>query len=195
MLQHVEFHDCKFDSVLLSSSDAGLFGGRHAFQDVQALDCRFTNCVLKDAELTKVSLIRCSGEDGGLILWKCTLKEVRIDGIFETLRILPPKAGGQGILSGTYALDVSTARCAEVEILGIPPELVRYDPQRGGILARRILDAERLETEASEYFGGILAKFRSYGGDRSVYVVPTEAPDAPLLIKELQELKARGLIS
>jgi len=153
--------------------------------------------MIKEADLTRVSLLRCTGKRGGLVLWKCLLTEVRIDGVFESLRIVPPDGNGYAATPPTqYAVDVSTARCGEVEILGIPPELVRYDPEYGGILGRKVLmHAERLLQQGSDYFGGIVAKFRAYGGERSVYVVPTEAPEAPLLLKELRDLKAQGLLA
>jgi hypothetical protein len=40
--------------------------------------------------------------------------------------------------------------------------------------------------QVSEYFGGIMVKFKVYGGDPSVYVVPTGAPEGPELLEGIQ---------
>jgi len=47
----------------------------------------------------------------------------------------------------------------------------------------------------SEYFSGIVYKFKLYGGDRAVYVVPTLGAHATALAHELGELKKRGWVT
>lgn len=88
-----------------------------------------------------------------------------------------------------FVVDIREARC------GIPPTLVKYRTASAGILARRVWDAEGWSTAGlSEYFVGIVDKFKAYGSAASVYVVPTEAPDARQLLSELATLKSKGLV-
>lgn len=194
LLRDVSFNECVFDSVLLADADKHLWKDRHEFLDVRASECCFRNCLIKGALLERVALVRCTAPDGGLVLWKCVLDEVVFDGSFDSLRVIPPESHRYADRSD-YVIDVRGARCSEVEILGIPPHLVRYDANVGGVLSRPVLEAAGWpKDEVSEYFGGIMVKFKSYGGEASVYVVPTEAPEAPDLLEELAGLKTRGWI-
>jgi len=181
---------CKFDSVLLAKPLLGW----HEFGDVHAVDCCFRNCLVKEARLTRVTLRRCQASAGGIVLWKCILDQVTFDGEYESLRILPPsehRYAASG--NGTFVIDVRTAKCSEIELLGIPPPMVRFDPSSAAVLSRDVLDRAGWPICAvSDYLGGILAKFRSYGGPSSVYAIPTGAEDAPALLAELAALRERG---
>ncbi len=184
LLCDVSLDDCVFDSVLLAETDTHPWKHRHEFYDVRASECCFRNCLIKGALLERVALVRCRAPDGGLVLWKCVLDQVVFDGFFETLRVIDQK------VIATLGIPIMQSTCVAHDAVrwrsvGIPPQLVRYDPSVGGVLSRRVLEAAGWPTdEVSEYFGGIMVKFKSYGGEASVYVVPTEAPEAPDLLEE-----------
>jgi len=190
LLQGVSMEGCKFDSVLLAKP----FRGWHEFGDVHAVDCCFRNCLVKQARLTRVTLHRCEAPAGGIVLWKCILDQVTFDGVYESLRILPPTDHEYGASNNdTFIVDIRTATCVEIELLGIPPPLVRFDRATAAVLSRDVLDRAGWPIQSvSDYLGGIMIKFRSYGGPASVYAIPTGAKDAPALIAELAVLRERG---
>jgi hypothetical protein len=198
LFRDVTFEQCEFDSVLIGKPDTDIWRRRHEFHNVRALECRFRNCLLKHALLEHVTFERCSAPDGGLVLWKCVLHEVVFDGVYESLRVIPPDGyhyAEDPDVGPSFAIDVRTTRCGEVELLGIPPSLVRYDSAIGGVVSRGALAADGWPAgEVSEYFGGIMVKFKAYGGNSSVYIVPTEAPEGPELLKELAALRSRGWV-
>jgi hypothetical protein len=140
LLRGVSMEACKFDSVALAKP----FHGWHEFEDVHALDCCFRNCLVNQARLTRVTLRRCQAPDGGIVLWKCILDQVTFDGEYESLRILP--SGDHrydASVSGAFAVDVRTAKCTEIELLGIPPPLVRFDPCSAAVLSRDMFSNEQ----------------------------------------------------
>lgn len=98
---------------------------------------------------------------------------------------------------GGPMIDVRGARFGEVEFLGIAPRDALYDREVGGVVSRRVLGEAGwpIRGDVSEYFGGIVHKFKLYGGDEGIYVVPTLAPDAHVLMAEFRELKKRGWIT
>lgn len=198
LLRDVVFERCVFDSVLLGKTDMDLLGRRHEFHNAQFRACCFRNVLVKNAVLEGVTLADCSAPAGGLTLWRCELHEVVFDGQYETLKVTPPKGNPYGAdpqARPSFAVDVRSARCAEVELLGIPPNLVHYDPEFGGVLLRDVFEGEGWPVDTvSEYFGGILVKFKAYGGASSVYIVPTEAPDRPDLLAELAIMRSRGWV-
>lgn len=192
LLRDVSMEGCMLDSVLLAKP----FRGWHDLEDVRAVDCCFRNCLVKQARLTRVTLERCQAPAGGIILWKCILEQVTFDGVFDSLRMLPPSDHRYAeSRDDPFVVDIRTATCAEIELLGIPPSLVRFDPSNAGVLSREVFERERWPVHAvSEYLGGIMVKFRAYGGPTSVYAIPTGADDAPTLLAELAALRERGWV-
>ncbi len=198
VLRDVVIEDCEFNSFLLGKTDFDLRKRGHELRNVRVVNCRLGNCMIKFAVLEQVSLVSCTAPEGGLRLWKCLLREVSINGDFETLAVIPPDDdvyAPENFGDSSYAVDVRYARCHEVELIGIPAGLVKYDSATGGTLRRSILQAEGWPSNrVSQYFGGIMEKFRLYGGDSSVYVVPVAARDAAALLDELASLKDRGWV-
>ena len=202
VFREVILETCDFDSVALAEPDFDLRKRPHEFRNIRATRCRFRNCLIQNALLQNVFFADCSAPEGGLVLWKCVLQEVVFEGVYETLRVIPPNDHSYAepeierlSTASPFVLDVRKARFSEVEILGIPPSLVRFDSTVGGVLSRDVLeDAGWPAFSVSEYFGGIMLKMKAYGGPASVYVVPTEAPQGPELLAELTTLRARGWV-
>jgi hypothetical protein len=194
LLKNVTLEDCTLDSVLLATPGFPFGSKPHEFRDVSATRCSFKNCLIKHAVLQNVQCLDCKASAGGLVLWRCFLNEVTLDGVYETLTVIPPK-GGVVPEGSSFMIDIRAAKCGEIEIMGIPPERVKYDPSFAGVLSRTALESAGWPTSGvSDYFGGAVIKFRTYGGDKSVYVVPTAAPDAADLLRELEMLKERGWV-
>jgi hypothetical protein len=198
LVRKVACSDCSFDALHLVRP--GRWSGRHEFSDVTAVRCSFDACSVEFAELRNVALKECSVGEGGVLLNDCLLRNVTLQGDFGSLRVLPPESGrteGGEPLADGLALDVRGARFGEVEFLGIRPDAVAYDHAVGGVISRDVLSKAGwpVRGQVTEYFGGIVYKFKLYGGDHAVYIVPTLAPDARMLMHELDDLKKRGWVT
>lgn len=203
-LRNVEVTDSRFDHVHLAPPWPPVWPwkGRHEFVGVTLQRCTFTGCSLSNALLKRVTFDECVGKEE-LILDDCLLEQVVFRGKCSSLRIIPgpsetgtaPRPFSDFYAKVDYAIDVREGQFREIELLTIPPSKVRFNANSGGILHRNILEAAGWPgLEFSDYFQGLVYKFRLYGGDAGVYLIPSGRHSTKRMQDELAELRRRGLV-
>lgn len=208
---NLEFHQCHFQSIALSITFDP--GKRSTVRHVKLDDCSEKGCHLWPAILEDITV---DGLRTGqlFIANACAYKHVVLHGKIGNIKIcrsVPWVSSPAGYLerrqeamdranaeyykSVDWALDISQAEFTSCEVEGIPPELVRRDPETQFVVrAKAIEEGHWRKVEAArEDWHVLLDTYDKKGTGDVVLIAPKRAPDFKTLLNGLRALREAGI--
>ena len=145
VLQKCWFFACAFGMTARRPSE------RRRIVDVNLTDCKATNNTWLGPVLVEDVEVRNLRTGGLCIAWGAAFKRVRISGRCGKLMLTLPRDSEQEFIEDNrafysrvdWALDISEGEFEELELRGVPADLVRRDPETQVVVRR--LQVERLE--------------------------------------------------
>jgi len=148
-----EFIECEFDGCVIEPR-AQLrclsLDERVVFNDCKLVNCKDNSCLIGPAIFRRCLLDGLETAESGARIDGALLEQVTIKGNIGTIRLLAGATGGidqafdnelseankQLYTEVEWAVDISQAFPTELALYGIPPALIRHDPQRQAIVRR-----------------------------------------------------------
>ncbi|MFF0446654.1 hypothetical protein ACFYT4_09610 [Streptomyces sp. NPDC004609] len=174
-------------------------------RDITATRCTLDNCSVVGARFEDVTINHLTVRGGTLYLNGCVFSRVKLSGRIGPLTAVGPMAGLDRELSPhadqamvdayasvDWALDVSEAECAGVELPYVPGDLVRRDPETQFLLRREsveALDPRALPKNADQF----LDRLASSPFDTMVAIAPKRSRYFRSFLETLQAMRELGL--
>lgn len=208
----LEFRRCRFEvagvSITLEPAK------RSTFRRIKFVQCEQDKCIIWPGIIEDVVI---DGLDTGrlLIANACAYKHVVLRGEVGNIKIcrtIPWVSGPAGYLvrrqeamdranaeyyqGVDWALDISQAEFTSGEVEGIPPELVRRDPETQFVLrSHAIKDGRWRKVNLSgTYWSPLLDAYSKEGVGDVILIAPKAAPDFKPLLKGLIALREAGIV-
>ncbi len=201
VLEDCVFMACHYGNTAKSPAD------RRCVQNVDVVNCRTTsNCSLGPVVLESVS-VNGLKTGGVCIAWGAVYRHVTLAGRCGKLFLNQPRPGekegaflkaNEKFYGGIdWALDISAGQFEELDIRGIPADLIRRDPETQVVVRLdrvKMLQAEwqKLDLEGTPWAVS-LSNMIQLGLKDKVLVAPTARKDASRWLKGLHLLRAAGV--
>jgi hypothetical protein len=138
----VEFTKCKFAHCLIMAADVN---NRATIQDVRLLNCSQERCLMQGPILRNVLVDGLNTKGQMPDILGAVFDRVTLRGKIDRLSIKPwvversqraafEEANAELYKHVEWALDISQLDCKELDIKGVPVDLVRRDPETQGIV-------------------------------------------------------------
>jgi len=182
---------------------------RIVFSNCQVRNCVQDRCLIGPAIFHRCLVDGLQSQDGGMRIDGAFFDQVTLRGDVGTFRVLPDATGGvdppfdlalyqanRELYAGVnWAIDITDAFSDELELYGMPPELIRYDPTRQAIIRRKSVEAsysESIKACAGTYFGVCIGNLQYFPtADNVCFAIPTTG-DVGRHQQVLAELRSLG---
>lgn len=210
VVEGLSLDQCRFDNCSFSLISSP--SNRSIARNILLRDCSLVNCDVGPAVFDEVAIENLAIIDL-LICWGALFRHVTFRGKIGSFKVnttahhdITP--GQQAVFdtervafydAGNWALDIRDASFSELDIRGIPAELIRLDPSRQFTIRRRTaLDWKRPKqlSKLAEHWMFAVELFISDGDNDRVLSVPNKGTQKQQndLLEGLVELRQVGLI-
>lgn len=207
--EDLEFVSCVFRSCGLSMAQT--LRARSHVRRVTLRDCEAYGCFVMNPILEQVNIQDLRSGTEPVFTWGALFDRVRIVGKVGNLvlspRVDPPTfpdadaaefdAARTAFYSNvSWALDITEVRPENLEIYGVPGDLVRYDPEHQAVVQREnVLNEQRwrdLDLSAT-WWSSVLEAMVTQGYEHAVLATPLDHPRAEAFVKGIAALREAGV--
>ena len=207
-----EFDECKFFRCVIEARAVQRrldLDKRIVFSDCTLRKCVQDRCLVGPVVLQKCLLDGLQSPDGGMRIDGALFDQVVIRGDVGVLRVVPDATGGtdadfdhalyqanRSRYAGvSWAIDVTDAISNGLALYGIPPELIRYDPQRQGVIRRKNVEnsyQDAINVCQQTYFASCISNLQYFPTADNVCVSIPSLGDVKACHDALVELRRLG---
>ncbi|MEZ6143349.1 MAG: hypothetical protein R3B84_22505 [Zavarzinella sp.] len=181
---------------------------RIVFNNCHLQNCTEDHCLVGPAIFRNCSIDGLRTQEGGIRIDGALFDQVTIKGDVGTFRVMSDatcielefdaalhQANRDLYADVDWAIDISTAFAKDLTLYGIPPELIRYDPQRQAIVRRKNVEhsfSTAIEACGKTIFGVCIDNLRYFpNADNVCFTTPSNG-DVESHNKVISELRRLG---